>query len=136
MTGSALAIDAVLFDFGGVLAEEGFRAGLYAIARLNGLDPVTVHRQGIDAIYGCGCVAGRAEEADFRNVMRSRFSLNIVHDRAVVSAVPEVRVRHPQAKVTHEAAIGSVDSKQLESLMARGLAPEEAVDLIVKGMLA
>lgn len=62
--------------------------------------------------------------------------MEIVRDRAVVSAVPEVRVRHPQAKVTHEAAIGSVDSKQLETLMARGLAPEEAVDLIVRGMLA
>jgi Fe-S cluster assembly scaffold protein SufB len=62
--------------------------------------------------------------------------MEVVRDRAVVSAVPEVRVRHPQAKVTHEAAIGSVDSKQLESLMARGLAPEEAVDTIVRGMLA
>jgi ABC-type transport system involved in Fe-S cluster assembly, permease component len=62
--------------------------------------------------------------------------MEIVRDRAEVSAVPEVRVRHPQAKVTHEAAIGSVDSRQLETLMARGLAPEEAVDLIVRGMLA
>ena len=62
--------------------------------------------------------------------------MEIVRDRAEVSAVPEVRVRHPQAKVTHEAAIGSVDSKQLETLMARGLAPDDAVDLIVRGMLA
>jgi len=62
--------------------------------------------------------------------------MEVVRDRAVVSAVPEVRVRHPQAKVTHEAAIGSVDSRQLETLMARGLAPDDAVDLIVRGMLA
>ncbi|MBE0550479.1 MAG: SufD family Fe-S cluster assembly protein [Rubrivivax sp.] len=62
--------------------------------------------------------------------------MEIVRDHAEVSAVPEVRVRHPQAKVTHEAAIGSVDSRQLETLMARGLAPDEAVDLIVRGMLA
>jgi Fe-S cluster assembly scaffold protein SufB len=61
--------------------------------------------------------------------------MEVVRDRAVVSAVPEVRVRHPQAKVTHEAAIGSVDSRQLETLMARGLAPDDAVDLIVRGML-
>jgi Fe-S cluster assembly scaffold protein SufB len=60
----------------------------------------------------------------------------IVRDRAQVSAVPEVRVRHPQAKVTHEAAIGSVDGRQLETLMARGLEPDAAVDLIVRGMLA
>ena len=61
--------------------------------------------------------------------------MEVVRDRAVVSAVPEVRVRHPQAKVTHESAIGSVDGRQLETLTARGLAPDDAVDLIVRGML-
>lgn len=61
--------------------------------------------------------------------------LEIVRGSARASAVPEVRVTHPQAKVTHEAAIGSVDQKQLEALMARGLAPEEAADRIILGML-
>lgn len=59
----------------------------------------------------------------------------ILRDRATAKAIPIVSVTHPQAKVTHEAAIGSVDKQQLETLMAHGLAPEEAVDLIVKGML-
>lgn len=62
--------------------------------------------------------------------------MEVVRDQAVVSAIPELRVSHPQAKLTHEAAIGSVDSRQLETLMARGLAPDEAIDLIVRGMLA
>jgi hypothetical protein len=62
--------------------------------------------------------------------------MEVVRDQAVVSAIPELRVSHPQAKLTHEAAIGSVDSRQLETLMARGLAPDEAVDVIVRGMLA
>jgi Fe-S cluster assembly scaffold protein SufB len=61
--------------------------------------------------------------------------LEIVKDRAVASALPVVKVSHPQAKVTHEAAIGSVDHHQLETLMAHGLSPEEAVDLIVGGLL-
>lgn len=61
--------------------------------------------------------------------------LEIVRGNAKASAVPEVSVSHPQAKVTHEAAIGSVDQKQLETLMARGLTPEEAVDVIVRGLL-
>ena len=61
--------------------------------------------------------------------------MEIVRDHAVVSAIPEVKVTHPLAKVTHEAAIGSVDSKQLETLMARGLDPDSAVDLIIRGML-
>ena len=61
--------------------------------------------------------------------------MEIIRDRAVAKAIPIVSVTHPQAKVTHEAAIGSVDKHQMETLMARGLAPEEAVDVIVKGML-
>ena len=46
-----------------------------------------------------------------------------------------MNVTNPLAKVTHEAAIGSVDKRQLETLMAHGLTPEEAVDMIVKGIL-
>lgn len=59
----------------------------------------------------------------------------IVQGRAHASAIPIVRVFHPEAKVTHEAAIGSVDKKELETLMARGLTPEQAVELIVSGIL-
>ncbi len=61
--------------------------------------------------------------------------LEIVKDKAVGKAIPIVQVNHPLAKVTHEAAIGSVDKKQMETLMAHGLSPEEAVDVIVKGVL-
>ena len=36
---------------------------------------------------------------------------------------------------SNEAAIGSVDKKQVETLMAGGLTEAEAVDVVVKGML-
>jgi Fe-S cluster assembly scaffold protein SufB len=62
--------------------------------------------------------------------------MEIVKDRAVARAVPIVNVTNPLAKVTHEAAIGSIDRRQLETLMAHGLTPQEAVDVIVKGILA
>jgi uncharacterized protein len=61
--------------------------------------------------------------------------MEIVQGQAQASAIPIVRVFHPEAKVTHEAAIGSVDKKELETLMARGLTPEQAVELIVSGIL-
>ncbi|MCK4579916.1 MAG: SufD family Fe-S cluster assembly protein, partial [Dehalococcoidia bacterium] len=56
-------------------------------------------------------------------------------DGVVASAVPVVYVNDRRAKVTHEAAIGSIDSKQMQTLMARGLSEEEAVDVIVRGIL-
>lgn len=54
---------------------------------------------------------------------------------ARVSAVPRLLVADDHAKLTHEAAIGSVDKKQVETLMARGLTEEEAVDVVVLGIL-
>lgn len=60
----------------------------------------------------------------------------IIQDSGIARAVPVVEVRNPKAHVTHEAAIGSVDSKQLQTLMSRGLSEEEAVDLIIEGLLS
>jgi len=60
----------------------------------------------------------------------------IIQDNGLARAVPVVEVRNPKAHVTHEAAIGSVDSKQLQTLMSRGLSEEEAVDLIIEGLLS
>ena len=59
----------------------------------------------------------------------------IIKDQAIARAIPIVDVRHPEAKVTHEAAIGSVDSTQLQTLMARGLDEEEASEVIIQGLL-
>lgn len=59
----------------------------------------------------------------------------IVRGEAVARNTPIVIVRDDEARVTHEAAIGSVSRKELETLMARGLDEDEAVDIIIRGML-
>ncbi len=59
------ALEAVLFDFGGVLAEEGFAEGLAAIAAKNGLAPEPFFRQVDEIIYRCGYLTGRNTEAGF-----------------------------------------------------------------------
>jgi hypothetical protein len=60
----------------------------------------------------------------------------IVQGEASANAVPIVEVNHPKAHVTHEAALGSVDRKQLETLMARGLTEDEASEKIIAGLLS
>lgn len=59
----------------------------------------------------------------------------IVRDEATAHNVPVVIVRDERARVTHEAAIGSVNRRELETLMARGLGEDEAIDIIIRGML-
>jgi len=61
--------------------------------------------------------------------------VEIVKDQADAKAFPVVEVTNDKAKVTHEAAIGRVDKKQLDTLMSRGLSEEEAVDVVVRGMM-
>lgn len=60
----------------------------------------------------------------------------VVQKNGIANAVPIVEVHHPKAHVTHEASIGSVDNKQLETLMSRGLTEDEATDLIIEGLLS
>jgi Fe-S cluster assembly scaffold protein SufB len=60
----------------------------------------------------------------------------IILDNAIAKAIPTVEVHNPTAHVTHEAAIGSVDSKQLQTLLSRGLTEDEATDLIIEGLLS
>ena len=59
----------------------------------------------------------------------------VVRGEALARNTPLVVVRNDQAQVTHEAAIGTVNRKELESLLARGLSEDEAVDLIIRGMI-
>ena len=63
-------IKAVLFDFGGVLAEEGFRKGLMLIAEKNGLDPSQVFKTAEELIYDTGYVLGLTDEFSYLNALR------------------------------------------------------------------
>lgn len=59
----------------------------------------------------------------------------IVRDQAIAMNHPIVRVTNAKAQVTHEAAIGTVNRKEMETLMARGLDENDAVDLIIRAMI-
>jgi len=60
----------------------------------------------------------------------------IVRDNGIANAIPIVEVKNSKAHITHEASVGSVDSKELQTLMSRGLSEEEAVELIIEGLLS
>ena len=87
------SLRAVLFDYGGVLATEGFREGLYAIARRQGLDPLTVHRLGMDAIYDSGYIVGRGTEADFWSLLRDRSGIKGVDAELTGEILPRFIIR-------------------------------------------
>ncbi len=59
------------FDWGGVLAEEGFREGLKAMARAAGLDPEAFFQSAVKVIWDTGYVTGRCAEGVFWNGLRA-----------------------------------------------------------------
>jgi putative hydrolase of the HAD superfamily len=68
----ACTVDSVLFDFGGVLAEEGFANGLRAIARRHGLDEDKFRELARELMHSTGYVTGRASEAGYWQALRDK----------------------------------------------------------------
>ena len=56
-------------------------------------------------------------------------------DKVDVKTEPILKVVNDLAELTHEASIGRVNRRQLETLMAKGLTEDEATELIIKGIL-
>ena len=59
----------------------------------------------------------------------------IIMDGASVGSAPEVLANHPEASLTHEAAIGRIAGEQLVKLMTLGLTEKEAEEQIIGGFL-
>ena len=63
-------IQAIILDFGGVIAEEGFQQGLYAIADKFGLDQKRFFQLANEAVYNSGYVIGAGSEKNYWNEVR------------------------------------------------------------------
>lgn len=66
----------ILFDFGGVLAEEGFRDGLLSLAWEQQLTVANMPEEGMRAVYDSGFVLGQGTAADFWQLLRKRTGLH------------------------------------------------------------
>jgi len=65
-------IKAVLFDFGGVLAEEGFKEGLKAIGKEQGFKPEDFYNMTSELVYQIGYVGGTSDEHSFWEAVRKK----------------------------------------------------------------
>jgi len=63
---------AAFFDYGGVLAEEGYHQGLLAIATRHHLPGDPFFATVTEVIYGCGFVNGRTDEHHFWQLVREQ----------------------------------------------------------------
>lgn len=70
-------IKAVFFDFGGVIAEEGWQNGLYDIADFHGFDRSKFFDDACDVLWNTGYMYGRASEEEFWSGLAERYVLTM-----------------------------------------------------------
>ncbi|HAO19351.1 MAG TPA: hypothetical protein DCQ37_01950, partial [Desulfobacteraceae bacterium] len=59
----------------------------------------------------------------------------LILNNGLMKAIPELSGFVPGVEMSHEAAVGKIDQREIEYLMARGLDEEEAISTIVRGFL-
>ena len=59
----------------------------------------------------------------------------LILKEGLMHAIPELQGLVPGVEMSHEAAVGKIDQREIEYLMARGLDEDEAVSTIVRGFL-
>lgn len=81
-------IQAVYFDLGGVYYTEGFREGLFAVARKHGVDEHVFYETATEVIFANGYVRGEAPERIFWDELAAAVKLDadLLLDRDLILA--------------------------------------------------
>ena len=88
-------IKAVLFDFGGVLANEGFKEGFYAIAQKNNLPYEPFLSCVADMVLETGYVLGNCDETVFWKAARSACGFTGSNDELRKEILSRFVLRNP-----------------------------------------
>jgi Fe-S cluster assembly scaffold protein SufB len=59
----------------------------------------------------------------------------LILNNGMMKAIPELTAYVPGVEMSHEAAVGKIDQREIEYLMARGLDEDSAISTIVRGFL-
>lgn len=70
-------IKLVLIDFGGVIAEEGFKKGVTDLADKFGLDREFVKKTGFDTVYDCGFTKGSTDADGFWDMFKEKTGIKM-----------------------------------------------------------
>jgi putative hydrolase of the HAD superfamily len=104
-----MKISGVILDFGGVIAEEGFQEGLYAIADRFGLDRKRFFQLANDTVYKSGYVTGTCTENDYWNELRLHSNISAPDD--------ELRQEILSRFIPRQWMLGEVDTMHQQGLV-------------------
>ncbi len=87
-------IEVVLFDYGGVLADEGFKTAVPVIARRNGLDEKGFMKDAFSVVYGKGFTSGKIREAEFWSALREKTGIKGTDSELTHEILSRFTLRH------------------------------------------
>ncbi len=70
-------VQALILDFGGVLAEDGFHLALASLGEQNDIDPKKMVMLGLNAVYDSGYIIGAGSEEQFLALLQQRSGIRI-----------------------------------------------------------
>jgi uncharacterized protein len=83
-----------------------------------------------------GSIIARGELVGRVSGIKAHLECNgLILNDGLMQAIPELSGYVPGVEMSHEAAVGKIDEREIEYLMARGLDEEEAISTIVRGFL-
>jgi Fe-S cluster assembly scaffold protein SufB len=83
-----------------------------------------------------GSIIARGELVGKVSGIKAHLECNgLILNDGLMQAIPELIGYVPGVEMSHEAAVGKIDQREIEYLMARGLDEEEAISTIVRGFL-
>ena len=102
-------LKAILFDFGGVIAEEGFRNGIRTIAKRSNVDPDIAEKAAFDLIYSTGYILGKCNEETFWEAIKKETGIKGDNEelREIVLKYFIIRTWFPEV-ITHLRAQGLI----------------------------
>ncbi len=109
-------------DIGGTVLMDGENSGAELVAR-------AVNHGGnvIQTGLLIGAAKGTRAHVDCSGLM--------LNEGGIIEAIPGLRAIHPDARMSHEAAIGRIDMGEVNYLQSKGLDEMQAIALIVRGFL-
>lgn len=88
------------------------------------------------AIAAGGRIVARGELVGRASGVKAHLECKgLILQEGLMHAIPELRGYLPGVEMSHEAAVGKIDQREIEYLMARGMDEDEAISTIVRGFL-
>lgn len=94
-----MKVSTVIFDYGGVIAEEGWAKGVRIIAEKCGHEPESFFQLCVDAIQEVGFCIGNVDEYEYWNYMKTKVKIPMTTEELKEEILPRFIMRQDVIKL-------------------------------------